>query len=53
MAWEAWNSYPEVTAAFLAVGLNTYPSLTSTSMEFKLLERFSVVLYSQNSTIEN
>ena len=52
MAWEAWKSYPDVTAAFLAVSLNPYPCLTSASIEFKLLERFTVVLYSQNSTIE-
>ena len=53
MAWEAWSSYPEVTAAFLAVALNSYPCLTSASMEIKLLERFDVVFYSQNRTIEN
>ena len=51
MAWEAWKSYPEITAAFLAVALNPTPALPQPPWNSSSWKG-SLVLYSQNSTIE-
>ena len=52
MAWEAWNSYPEVTRSFTYMTLNTYTMLDNDSQYFHLLERFTVVIYNKTSDLE-
>jgi len=46
-AWETWNSFPAVTAAFLE--LSACPSLVSDS-SFTAIERFVVLLYDRMSS---
>ena len=52
-AWEAWNSYPEVTQAF--VYMSTHPHIPSTveSQTFQSLEHYTVVLYNKTSSLES
>ena len=51
-AWEAWKAFPEVTSAFLQIFDHPFDLLDSLSWQFKLLERFTVILYDRTSTCE-
>lgn len=44
-AWDAWNSYPEVTQAFNYMAANPHTPLTIDAEHFRLLERYRVILY--------
>ena len=50
-AWEAWNSYPEVTAAFIYMSTHPHTPLTKESQHFRYLKRFTVVLYDKTSSL--
>ena len=52
-AWEAWNSYPEVTKAFIYMATHPHAPLTKESQHFRYLERFTVVLYDKTSSLES
>ena len=47
-ACEAWNCYPQVTRAFTYMALHPYTELDTYNENFKLLERFTVILYDKN-----
>ena len=51
-AWEAWKSFPEVTEAFNTVASNPFEPLNLNSCAFKLLERYTCVLYSKTTNEE-
>ena len=53
LAWEAWNCYPEVTTAFTYIASNPYASLVLESPHYRLLERFTIVLYNKTSNLED
>ena len=53
LAWEAWNCYPEVTTAFTYMASNLYASLVLESPHYRLLERFTIVLYNKTSNLED
>ena len=54
LAWEAWNCYPEVTTAFTYMASNPYASLVVLeSPHYRLLERFTIVLYNKTSNLED
>ena len=53
LAWEPWNCYPEVTAAFTYMASNPYASLVLESPHYRLLERFTIVLYNKTSNLED
>jgi len=40
-AWDAWNSFPEVTDAFLLIDSHPHTLLSNDNEHFKLLERLS------------
>lgn len=52
-AWEAWNCYPQVTHAFTYMALHPYTELDIDNENFKLLERFTVILYDKNCELDN
>ena len=52
-AWEAWKSFPDVTEAFTLLGNHPYYQLDVDDSIFKLLERFTVVLYDKASNVLN
>ena len=49
-AWEAWKAFPEVTSAFLHNYEHPFDQFDSSSWQFQLLERFTVILYDRTST---
>ena len=51
-AWEAWNSYPEVTQAFVHMSTHPHTRLSVESWIFQFLERCTVVLYDKTSSLE-
>ena len=51
-AWTAWYHYPDVTKAFMFVAQNPFTDLDKESYHFKLLERYTVVLYDKSSDVE-
>ena len=51
-AWEAWKSYPDVTQAFLGIARQPHDPVTEESLNFKLLERYTVVLYDRTSSLK-
>ena len=53
MAWEAWKCYPDVTMAFTHMALNPYIELDTDSQYFRLLGRYTVVLYNKASELDN
>ena len=53
LAWEAWKRFPNVSTAFVSVVLNPSTQFDAVSPTFKLLERFTIVLYSKNSNSES
>ena len=53
LAWEAWKRFPNVSTAFVSVVLNPFTQFDAVSPTFKLLERFTIVLYSKNSNSES
>ena len=50
-AWEAWKSFPDVTEAFTFLENHPYYQLHVDDSIFKLLERFTVVLYDKASNV--
>ena len=50
-AWEAWKSFPDVTEAFTFLGSHPYYQLDVDDSIFKLLERFTVLLYDKASNV--
>ena len=50
-AWAAWKCYPVVTAAFRYIAENPFVAIDMTSDYFKLLERFTVVMYDRTSQL--
>ena len=52
VAWEAWNSYPEVRRAFTNMALNAYTIFDNDSQYFLLLEHFTVSIYNKTSDLE-
>ena len=52
-AWKAWTSFPDVTEAFAFLGNHPYYQLDVDYSIFKLLERFTVVLYDKASNVLN
>jgi len=48
-AWEAWKLYPNVTDAFLYLQDHPYHQIDKDDSNFKMLERFTVVLYNKTS----
>ena len=53
LAWEAWKSYPEVTAAFNYMKEQPFKAIEQDLPTFKLLERFTCVLYGKTSNLES
>ena len=53
LAWEAWKSYPEVTAAFNYMKVQPFKIIEQDSPTFKLLERYTCVLYDKTSDLES
>ena len=53
LAWEAWKSYPEVTAAFNYMKEQPFKAIEQDSPTFKLRERFTCVLYDKTSDLES
>lgn len=51
-AWEAWKCYPKVTDAFQLMAKRPYTYLNIETEHFKVLERFTVVLYDKTSSME-
>ncbi|KAG1676996.1 hypothetical protein GQR58_014039 [Nymphon striatum] len=52
-AWEAWKSYPEVTSGFLSMVEHPFQLLDLNSATFRLLERFTCVLYDKTTAVVN
>ena len=52
-AWTAWYHYPDVTEAFMFMAQNPFADVGTESYHFKLLERYTVVLYDKSSNVEN
>jgi len=52
LAWEAWNCFPDASTAFSWAALNPFTQFDGKSQTFRLLERFTIVLYCKNSNIE-
>ena len=52
-AWDAWNSYPEVTQAFNYIAANPHTPVTIDAEHFRLLERYTVVLYDKTSDLQS
>ena len=50
--WTAWYHYPQVTEAFMFLAQNPFADVITNSYNFKLLERYTVVLYDKGSNIE-
>jgi len=51
-AWEAWNCFPAVTNAFTEITKNPFIPLDISSSTFKLLERYTCILYSKTTNEE-
>ncbi|XP_071792576.1 uncharacterized protein [Asterias amurensis] len=51
-AWEAWNSFPGVSEAFVSISQHPFEPLEIASPDFQLLERFTCVLYDKTSPVE-
>ena len=49
LAWEAWNSFPEVTGAFV---FDPFTPIEAESPNFILLQRFTILLYNKHSSAE-
>jgi len=52
-AWAAWKCYPAVTDAFRFIAENPFVAMELNSHHFKLLERFTVVLYDKTSQLSS
>ena len=50
-AWEALKSFPDVSEVFTFLGNHPYYQLDVDDSIFKLLERFTVVLYNKTSNV--
>ena len=47
--WQAWQAYDEVTQAFVAIASTPFQLISVESPTFKLLERYTVILYDKAS----
>ena len=52
-AWAAWKYYPAVIEAFRVIAENPFVAMELNSHHFKLLERFTVVLYDKTSQLSS
>jgi len=52
-AWDAWKSFPDVRGAVTFLGNHPYYQLDVDDSIFKLLERFTVVVYGKASSVRN
>ena len=50
-AWEAWKAFPEATTAF--IDLTNSEMLLKESPEFKIVERFVIILYHRTSMLDS
>ena len=53
LAWEAWKCYPDVTDAFRHMADNPFCNIDKEDEHFKLLERYTVVLYDKTSQVSS
>lgn len=51
--WAIWNIYPEINQAFIHMLENPYTEVDGASPFFRLLERFTVLLYDKTSVLES
>eukprot|EP00745_Piridium_sociabile_P022176 TRINITY_DN34414_c0_g1_i10.p1 TRINITY_DN34414_c0_g1~~TRINITY_DN34414_c0_g1_i10.p1 ORF type:complete len:283 (-),score=55.29 TRINITY_DN34414_c0_g1_i10:371-1219(-) len=52
-AWEAWRCYPDATEAFQKIMKEPFSHISEEGVDFKLLERFTIVLYDKTSNLES
>ena len=52
-AWEAWNNFPEITSAFSRISLQPFENFDAATSHFRMLERYTVLLYNKSSTLED
>ena len=52
-AWAIWNIYPEINEAFKHMLENIYTEVDTTTPFFRLLERFTVLLYDKTSVLQS
>ena len=52
-AWEAWDCFEDVTFAFAYMALHLFTEVSLDADHFKLLERFTVVMYDKSSELED
>ena len=52
-AWLAWKCFPDVTQVFRLMMERPFEHFTEDSDEFKVLERFTVLLYDQTSSLQS
>jgi len=53
MALEVWNSFPEITSVFSKVTLQPFEDFNADSLNFRMLERYTILLYNKSSTLES
>ena len=53
MAWEAWNSFPEITSVFSKIALQPFKNFDTETSHFQMLERYTVLLYNKSSMMEH
>ena len=53
VTWKAWKSFPILTELFLWKMHNPFTIFNDKSWQFKMIERFIIVLYNRESTHEN
>lgn len=51
--WDAWRCYPETTIAFVGIAERPFQPLTLKSQFFKIIERYTCILYEKCSTISH
>ena len=44
LAWDAWNSFSDITDAFLFIGSHPHTLLSNENEHFKLIERYCIVM---------
>ena len=52
IAWKTWKSFPIVTSVFLDIFDNPFQEINSNFETFKILERYTILLYDRNCTEE-
>lgn len=51
-AWETWKSFPDVTKAFNDIASHPFKEVDISDENFKLLERFTVLMHQKTSGLE-